>query len=105
MADYSEAWRSHRFWKRLPLLGMGFAFVLLIAMGQVPSLQRFDPLLPVFGVALVALFVVANVKLARFVCPRCKKRFNANFLGGGASPRGDVGKACGHCGLSLYGEA
>ena len=64
--DYSTAWRAHRYWKRLPLVGMGCAFVLLIAMGQFPALQRLEPALPVFGLALVALLVTANIKLAGF---------------------------------------
>jgi len=100
--DYSDAWRVHRYWKRAPLVGMGCAIALLVAMGQFAALQRLEPALPVFGLALVALFVVANIRLARFVCPRCGKRFNSRMLDGGAL-RADAGKACGHCGLALYG--
>ena len=100
--DYSTAWGAHRYWKRLPLVGMGCAFALLLAMGQFPALQRLEPALPVFVLALVALLVTANIKLAGFVCPRCGKRFNARIVDGGAL-RADAGKACGHCGLALYG--
>lgn len=100
MPDYSQAWRSRRFWARLPLFPMGTAVVLMIAMGQIPALRSLEPLLPVLGVAFIACMVLANIRLASFICPRCRKRFNSGVSGsGGFSFRPDLGKACGNCGL------
>ena len=105
MADYSESWRAHRFWRRLPLIGMVFAFVFIFAAGQFPALQALDPLFPFVWLALVVCFVLANIKLATFKCPRCHQRFNANILGGGFALRSNAGRACGNCGLLLYEDA
>lgn len=106
MPDYSEAWRRHRFWKRLPNIVFCVILILLLAMGQFPVLQRFDFMLYVLGLAFVACMIVTNIKLATFACPRCGKRFNDHPLGSsGWSLRSDLGRQCGHCGLALYGSA
>ena len=104
MGDYSAAWRAHRFWSWLPLSAMGAAMISFY-LGVPDSL--FDPIL----VVLVACFVLANVNLARFKCPRCHKSFNSslfgnsNLLGSGLSFRNGAGKTCGNCGLALYDNA
>lgn len=101
--DYSDAWRWHRQWRRLPLVAFLAACTFVIAAGQWPALRDFMGVASwLFGPAFVATAVLANVKLARFPCPRCKQRFNSNLLEG-VGLRVDAGKACGHCGLPLYG--
>lgn len=104
MSDYSRDWKAHRFWKRLPWFAFAITAALLFAMGQFSALQRREPLLPIVWLAWVGCFVLANIRLARFVCPRCHKRFNSSLFTGGISLRRSLGKACGNCGLPLYAE-
>jgi hypothetical protein len=102
MQDYSSAWRRHRFLKRLPMLMFLAGVLLIIATGQIQALRSLQPLLPIVGVAYVVSMIVLNLKLMRFACPRCKKRFNGNAFRGPAPYRKTLGRECGHCGLALY---
>lgn len=103
--EYSRAWRAHRCWRRVPILAFAAVVALLLAMGQFPWLQGFQPVLPLVWGVCVACFLVSNVMLATFRCPRCGGRFHGGLMGSGRfSLRPSLGQCCGHCGLGLYAE-
>lgn len=78
--------------------------LLAMAAGRWPEFAWMQPLqLPAFGL-WIACWVLANVKLTGFRCPRCGHRFNSALRAGTFGLRGDAGRACGHCGLPLYGR-
>jgi len=82
---------------------LAFGIVFVLAAGTWPPLRG---LVPPIGGALALAFVFApvcvNAMLARFPCPGCGERFNGRIIDAGR-PRGDIGRACGRCGLPLYG--
>jgi len=82
---------------------LAFGIVFVLAAGTWPPLRGLVPFVGgVLTFAFVLALVFVNATLARFRCPGCNKPFNGQLIEAGR-PRGDIGRACGHCGLPLYG--
>ncbi len=103
MADYSRAWKLRRILKTIPWISFIITAALLVAVGNFHSLRFVENFYIHIWIALILIFAIANIKIAFFKCPRCHKKFNSSIMKEHSySYRGDLGKACGNCGLKEY---
>jgi hypothetical protein len=95
-ADYTVAWdmfQHRRKWAYGPLLGCIVFVVIAILVTSVPIG------LCAFGIAMVlmGMFMVNNLRLDFFTCPRCGRRFFGPFL-----LRNHFARRCVYCGLPKW---